>query len=432
MRLPSRATSTPWTSPVGTLTLSSVPSGSGTSSSRSTTPRGERGGVREVERAAEPEVHLPARGLLGDGDARDAEHDALQRGRHRARVGDVVAQVGAVVDAGDDQVGLEALDQPERGEPDAVHRRAVAGVAHRAVAEVDLGDPQRAAERDRPRPVAERLPSGAITASWTSSSRDQRAPQRSAGPRRRSRRRWSAAPAAFRMQHSGPVRNYGASPATAQIDAARCGERRHAGGTCALVAARQRRAGPGGMRRSSGRRSATATRSCWRSAAGGWRPGCATPRRGPPAVRLRAAGRARRPRAARARDVRHDRATPWWARSGARTSRTCGCGGSPSARSASCWRRRPSRGRAAPGGVSSATAPAGGARLARAGRARRPGRAVLVADRTGGAAGARARLPAPGFLVFSGGRRKSYGVTVRLTFTLPITGPYGTHRRRGG
>ncbi len=60
-------------------------------------------------------------------------------------VGDVVAEVGAVVDAGDDQVGLEAVDQPERGEPDAVDRRAVAGVAARAVLEADLGDPQRPA-----------------------------------------------------------------------------------------------------------------------------------------------------------------------------------------------------------------------------------------------------------------------------------------------
>ena len=37
MRLPSRVTSTPSASPAGTLMLSSVPSGSGTSSIRSTT-----------------------------------------------------------------------------------------------------------------------------------------------------------------------------------------------------------------------------------------------------------------------------------------------------------------------------------------------------------------------------------------------------------
>ena len=58
--------------------------------------------------------------------AREAEHDALERRGDRAGVGDVVAQVGAVVDAGDDQVGLEALDQPQRGEAHAVDRRAVA------------------------------------------------------------------------------------------------------------------------------------------------------------------------------------------------------------------------------------------------------------------------------------------------------------------
>ena len=80
-----------------------------------------------------------------------AEHDALQSRRDRAGVGDVVAQVRAVVDAGDDQVGLEAVDQPERRQPHAVDRRPVARVADRAVVERHLGHPQRAPERDRAR-----------------------------------------------------------------------------------------------------------------------------------------------------------------------------------------------------------------------------------------------------------------------------------------
>ena len=92
-------------------------------------PRDEVGGDAEVELVAEAEVHLAARRLLGDGDARQAEDDALERRGDRPRVGDVVAEVGAVVDARDDDVGLEALDQPELGQAHAVHRRAVGGVA---------------------------------------------------------------------------------------------------------------------------------------------------------------------------------------------------------------------------------------------------------------------------------------------------------------
>ena len=76
--------------------------------------RRTRAAVAEVEARRRAGSPSPARGLLGDRDRRQPEHDALERGRDRARVGDVVAEVGAVVDAGDDQVGLEALDQPER------------------------------------------------------------------------------------------------------------------------------------------------------------------------------------------------------------------------------------------------------------------------------------------------------------------------------
>ena len=136
----------------GTLMFSSVPFGSGTSSSRSTTRAANAAAGVEVERVGRAGSPSPALGDCWETAMPGMpEHDALQRGGDRARVGDVVAQVGAVVDAGDDQVGLEALDQPERGEPHAVHRRAVAGVAHGAVVELDLAHPQRAAERDRAR-----------------------------------------------------------------------------------------------------------------------------------------------------------------------------------------------------------------------------------------------------------------------------------------
>ena len=73
--------------------------------------------------------------------------------------------------------GSKPSIRPSVAEPHAVHRRAVAGVADRAVAEVDLLDPQRPAVVIE-RAVAERLPSGAITASSTSVELEQRAPQR--------------------------------------------------------------------------------------------------------------------------------------------------------------------------------------------------------------------------------------------------------------
>jgi hypothetical protein len=56
-----------------------------------------------------------------------------------------------VVDAGDDQVGREAVDQAERGEADAVDGRAVGRVADRPVAERHLLDPQRPPRGDRAR-----------------------------------------------------------------------------------------------------------------------------------------------------------------------------------------------------------------------------------------------------------------------------------------
>ena len=110
---------------------------------------GERGRDLEVELAAEAEVHLPRARLLRDRDRRDAEHDPLERGGHGPRVGDVVAEVGAVVDPRDDQVGLLLAGQAEVGEPDAVHRGPVGREAGRAVVEGDLLDPQRRAGGDR-------------------------------------------------------------------------------------------------------------------------------------------------------------------------------------------------------------------------------------------------------------------------------------------
>ena len=108
------------------------------------------GGDGEVEAPARKESHLLRASLLGDGDRRNPEHDPLERGGDRPRVGDVVAQVGAVVDARDDQVGPFA-HQAEIGEADAVDRGAVGRVGDEAVVELDLLDRERGARRDAPR-----------------------------------------------------------------------------------------------------------------------------------------------------------------------------------------------------------------------------------------------------------------------------------------
>ncbi len=109
----------------------------------------ERRGDAEVELAADV-AHAAAGGLLGDRHRRDAEHDPLEGSGDGARIGDVVAEVGAVVDPRDDQVGT-APDQPELGEADAVDRRPVRRVAAIAVAELDLLHGQRRAGRDAAR-----------------------------------------------------------------------------------------------------------------------------------------------------------------------------------------------------------------------------------------------------------------------------------------
>src|SRR4051795_869568 len=143
MRLPSFVTSTPSGSPGRTLALRR-----GAARGRSCAARppatGRRGGgeegarragdlvdgaargsgeVRrhvEGEAVAEAEVHLARGRLLGHRDARDAEEQRLERGGDRAAVCDVVAEVRPVVDARDDEVGREALDEPEPAEPDTV------------------------------------------------------------------------------------------------------------------------------------------------------------------------------------------------------------------------------------------------------------------------------------------------------------------------
>jgi hypothetical protein len=96
------------------------------------------------------EVERAVVGLLGDGDRRQAQHDPLERGGDGPRVGDVVPQVGAVVDARHDQLGLE-VEQPQGRQPHAVHRRAVGREAAGAVAELHLLDPQRLLEGDAAR-----------------------------------------------------------------------------------------------------------------------------------------------------------------------------------------------------------------------------------------------------------------------------------------
>ena len=135
---------------------------------------------------AEAEVHLALHGLLGDRDRRHAQHNSSSAAATAARVGDVVAEVRAVVDAGDDQLRLEP-DQAQSREPHAVHGRAVGREAGRAVAELHFLDPQRLPRRDAPRagrPVRIRRDHRQLDA-WN---RQQRAPQRGRWPgcRRRS------------------------------------------------------------------------------------------------------------------------------------------------------------------------------------------------------------------------------------------------------
>jgi hypothetical protein len=111
--------------------------------------RGEGRGVREVELAAVAEAHLALLRLLRERQGRQAEDQSLERRGDGSRVGDVVAEIGAVVDARDDQL-RPAAEQAQVGEPHAVHRGALGRVSDRPVVEVHLIDPDRRARRDRP------------------------------------------------------------------------------------------------------------------------------------------------------------------------------------------------------------------------------------------------------------------------------------------
>ena len=177
MRLPRRVTSTPSGSPARDVDVEQRARRERDVVELVDDARDEVGRDVEREAAAEAEVHLARGRLLGDGDPRDAEHDPLERRGDGARVGDVVAEVRAVVDAGDDDVGLEALDEPELREPDAVDRRAVGRVARRAVLEVDLLDPERAARGDHARERGA-VAVGRHDRELDVGQRDERAPQR--------------------------------------------------------------------------------------------------------------------------------------------------------------------------------------------------------------------------------------------------------------
>ena len=127
--------------------------------------------------------------LLRDGDPGHAEHDRLERGRDRARVGDVVTDVRAVVDAGDDQLRLPVVDQAEVRQPHAVDRCPVGCEAGRPITEVDLLHPQRPAGRDH---ASHRraVPIGRDHPQIDARHHQQSTPQTSAARRPRSRRRW--------------------------------------------------------------------------------------------------------------------------------------------------------------------------------------------------------------------------------------------------
>ena len=61
-----------------------------------------------------------------DGNGRNAHQVGLHGGRHRTGVGDIITQVGAVIDAGDHQIGPER-QQAVDAHVDAVGRCAVHG-----------------------------------------------------------------------------------------------------------------------------------------------------------------------------------------------------------------------------------------------------------------------------------------------------------------
>ena len=168
MRLPSRVTSTPSGVAAGHVDVQQRARRQRHLLELLDEARRERAAVAKSNSPPEAEVELPraltAARRRSPGTPRTI---ALQRGGDGAGVGDVVAEVGAVVDPGDDEVGLEAVDQAERGEAHAVHRRAVGGVADACRRRNRSPRPRSGRRVVIERAVAERLESGAMTASST-------------------------------------------------------------------------------------------------------------------------------------------------------------------------------------------------------------------------------------------------------------------------
>ena len=179
MRLPRRVTSTPGGCSPGTLMFSSVPARQRHVVELGDDPRGE------VARRASKLNSRPKRKSISrsvdcceTAIAGMPEHDALERRGDRAGVGDVVAQVRAVVDAGDDQLGLEVLDQAElrrsarsrpacrRSRSRSSRRRSRSPATHSGRRVVII------------RAIAERLPSGRDHEQLDARHRRERAAQR--------------------------------------------------------------------------------------------------------------------------------------------------------------------------------------------------------------------------------------------------------------
>jgi len=100
---------------------------------------------RMVLRAVPVDQVAPARAIgLADGDGGDAEQRAFHRGGDRARIGHVLGDVLAAVDAGDDKVGF-LPDHHLEAHDDAVGRRA----AHRIAPLARLPQPDRIGDRQR-------------------------------------------------------------------------------------------------------------------------------------------------------------------------------------------------------------------------------------------------------------------------------------------
>ena len=159
--------------------FSSVPAGSGTSSISSTTPRDEARRARRSRSVGRARKSISrAGGLLRDGDRRQPEHDALERRRDRARVGDVVAEVRAVVDA------RRRSARPRSRRSARASRGARSRPACRRSRSRRVPSPKSTSSTHSgrrvviERAIAERLPSGAITAELDARHAQQRAAQR--------------------------------------------------------------------------------------------------------------------------------------------------------------------------------------------------------------------------------------------------------------